>query len=148
MPQDIAFVIKSIRSLDQFFEKCIQQKVEQSGVTLPQMRVIQEVIHHPGLSIDELSKNLQVTQSTVSGIVQRLIHKGYLMKKTNVKDKRMAEIWCTNDVAEFIENNSTAFVNEAVGHIFSQFGPNDLEIVSKGLQLLLSEIKAQNNHCQ
>lgn len=141
LQQDAEFVIKTIRSLDQFFEKCIQNKVEQSGVTLPQMRVIKEVVTHQGMSIKQLSRNLNMTQSTVSGIVERLIHKGYLLKKTDPDDKRFAQIWYTKDVAEFLEKDSTEFVSEAVGKVFAYLEPNDWQTVIQGLRLLLSAVQ-------
>lgn len=139
------FVIKTIRSLDQFFEKRIQQKVEKTGVTVPQMRVIEDVVKHQGISIKQLSQNLNMTQSTVSGIVERLILKGYLTKKTNADDKRFAEIWHSKDVAAFLEKDSTKFVNEAVADVFAQLEPNNLETVIRGLQLLLSAVGVASN---
>lgn len=141
MQQNAEFVIKAVRSLDQFFEKCIQKKVEQSGITLPQMRVIKEVVTRQGICIKQLSQNLHMTQSTVSGIVERLIHKGYLTKRTNPDDKRFAEIRYTNDVTEFLERHSTEFVSEAVGEVFNHLQPSDLKLVIQGLQLLLSAVE-------
>lgn len=142
--QEAEFIIKTIHSLDQYFEKCIQKKVEQAGVTLPQMRVIREVVVHQGISIKQLSQSLDMTQSTVSGIVERLINKGYLMKKTNPRDKRFAEIWCTENVSIFLEKNITEFVGEAVGDVFSHLPSNDLETITYGIRLLLTAVNKEN----
>ena len=144
--QDSEFLIKTIRSLDRYFEKSLQRRVEQSGVTIPQMRVIKEVVKHQGISIKDISQNLSMTQSTVSGIVERLINKGFLMKKTNTKDKRFSEIWYTESVAKFLEHNSTKFVSETLQGVFTHLQPNDLEIIKQGMHLLLSAVKKAEEH--
>lgn len=138
MLQEAEFIVKSIRLLDHYFEKSIQKKAEGSGVTIPQMRVIKEVVKHQGISIKQLSQNLNMTQSTVSGIVERLINKDLLIKKTNPQDKRFAEIWYTKQITEFLENSSSEFISDAVKDIFQSFKPNELETITKGLHLLLS----------
>jgi MarR family transcriptional regulator, organic hydroperoxide resistance regulator len=144
--QDAEFIIKTIRSLDQYFEKSLQRKVEQSGVTIPQMRVIKEVVKQHGISIKDISLNLNMTQSTVSGIVERLINKGFLMKKTKAEDKRFAEIWYTDSVAKFLEYNSTDFVSEALNEVFTHLQPNDLKIIKQGIHLLLNAVQKAEEH--
>ncbi len=139
--KDAEFIIKTIGSLNRYFQRSIQKKVEQSGVTLPQMRVIQEVVKHQGISIKDLSFTLNMSQSTVSGIVERLINKGFLLKKTNSQDKRFTEIWYTRRVATFLEKNSSEFVSEALSDALSHLQPADWEIIKRGMLLLLSAVE-------
>lgn len=141
MRNDTEFIIKAIHTLNHHFEKSIQKKVEQTGVTVPQLRVMKEVVKQQGISIKQLARNLNMTQSTVSGIVDRLISKGYLTKKTNAGDKRFAEIWYTPDVAKFLEKDSSEFVHEAVEDVFRQLQPDDMKVITVGMQLLLEAIE-------
>lgn len=139
--QKAEFIIKSVRYLDQYFEKSINEKAEKSGVTFPQLRVIKEVVKYQGISIKQISQNLNMAQSTVSGIVERLIKKGILLKKTNSHDKRFAEIWYTTDVSEFLENHSKEFVSEAIRDVFRNLQSSDVEIITQGLQLLTTAVE-------
>jgi hypothetical protein len=75
-----------------------------------------------------------------------LMNKGFLMKKTNAKDKRFAEIWYTDSVAKFLDHNSTEFVSEAFEDVFTHLQSNDLAIIKQGLQLLLSTVKSRGEH--
>ncbi len=122
------------------FEKSLQKKVIHTGFTIPQMRVIEVVVSHPGASIKDISENLQMTQSTVSGIVERLISKNVLMKKSNSEDKRFVQIYATDTVTRFLETNRMEYVNESVVRALSLLQPNERAVVVEGIRLLVSAV--------
>jgi DNA-binding MarR family transcriptional regulator len=138
--QEAEFIRKSLRYLNRYFEKCIEQSVVQTGFTIPQMRVIQEVVSHQGISIKQLSHNLQMTQSTVSGIVDRLVHKGILMKKPNDRDRRSVQIYYTSNVARFLEHDRMEYVNRPVVDVLSRLSPEERAIVMEGIRLLVAAV--------
>lgn len=141
MLQNAEFIRRSIRYLNHYFEKSIQRKTEQTGFTVPQMRVIEEVVKHEGISIKEISLNLPMTQSTVSDIVERLIHKGILMKKTNSRDKRAVQIFPTEAVSEFLANDRLEYVNQSVLDVLKELSPDEQIIVTNALRLLVSVVE-------
>ncbi len=138
MEQEARFIRRSIRSLHRHFEKSIQKQTEQVGFTVPKMRVIQEVISHQSISIKQLSQNLQMTQSTVSGMVERLISHDILLKMTNPNDRRAVKITTTENVTRFMENDRSKFANQAVVNALSRLKPEELSIVINGIRLLLT----------
>ena len=105
------------------------------------MRVIEEVVKHEGISIKEISLNLPMTQSTVSDIVERLIHKGILMKKTNSRDKRAVQIFPTEAVSEFLANDRLEYVNQSVLDVLKELSPDEQIIVTNALRLLVSVVE-------
>jgi MarR family transcriptional regulator, organic hydroperoxide resistance regulator len=105
------------------------------------MQVITEVVSHQGISIKELAQNLQMTQSTVSGIVERLMNKGILVKKSNFKDKRFVKIYHTDVVSRFLENTRMEYANQSVVDALRCLQPNQREIVMEGIRLLLSAVE-------
>jgi len=139
--QNAEFIRKSIQNLNQYFEKNIQKSVEQTGFTVPQMRVIEQVVDHKGISIKEISQNLPMTQSTVSGIVERLIHKGILMKKTNTSDKRAVQIFPTEAVYQFLEKDRIQYVNQSVLGVLNRLSQDEQAVVIKGLCLLVDAVE-------
>lgn len=141
MIQDAEFIRKSIQNLNRYFEKNIQKKVEQTGFTVPQMRVIEEVVGHAGIGIKEISENLPMTQSTVSGIVERLIQKGILMKKTNSRDKRAVQIFPTGAVYNFLANDRLEYVNQSVIDVFNRLSQDEQAVVVKSLRLLVDAVE-------
>lgn len=135
------FIRESIDFLQRYIMKSLQKYSEEHGVTIPQARVIGEVLSHKTISITKLSKNLKMTQSTVSDIVERLAAKGILLKTPNVKDKRFVEISLSDDFAEELNENISEIANQSFAEVLSLLNPNDQEIVEKGMQLLVSAVK-------
>lgn len=135
------FIRESIDFLQRYIMKSLQKYSEEHGVTIPQARVIGEVLSHKTISITKLSKNLKMTQSTVSDIVERLAAKGILLKTPNVKDKRFVEISLSDDFAEELNENISEIANQSFAEVLSLLNPNDQEIVEKGMQLLISAVK-------
>lgn len=147
MLEEAEYIRESIRYLNQYFEKGIQKKVEQYGFTIPQLRVIKEVVSHQGINIKQLTQNLQMTQSTVSDIVERLVKKGILVKKTNPLDKRASLIFPAYEVTRFLEKDRIDFVNESVINALNNLKPEERETVMEGIRLLVAAVgDLQNSH--
>jgi len=135
------FIGESIDFLQRYMMKSIQKYAEENGVTIPQARVIGEVLSHKAISIKLLSRNLNMTQSTVSDIVERLATKGLLVKTPNPKDKRSVEITLSSELEEGIHANITEISNQSISEVLSLLKPDEQEVVEKGMQLLVSAVR-------
>ena len=142
MVSQAEFVRRSVHALDRYFERSIQERVLEIGFTLPQMRLLQEVVGHRGINIKQLASNLQMTQSTVSDIVDRLIDKGMLGKRVSAQDKRAVEIWPAESVEEFMANDRTEFVTRPVADLLQDLAPAQRETVLEGMRLLMARLAA------
>jgi DNA-binding MarR family transcriptional regulator len=139
---DAEFIRTSIEALNRAFEKSLHKKVQQTGFTLPQMRVIEAVVAQPGTGITDLAHTLQMTQSTVSGIVERLIAKDILDKRPSPRDKRFVQVYPAENVTRFMETTRAVYVNEAVETALRQLQPDQRAMLVHGLRLLLSAVDA------
>ena len=137
------YIGKSVRYLYRYFEKRIQEKAEQSGITLPQMRVIKEVVSNPGINVKQLTYNLGMTQSTISDIVERLVNKELLEKRSNRDDKRSVLIYHAPIVAEFLQNDRNDFENEAIINCLSELSHEELETIARGIRILIHAVSKQ-----
>jgi DNA-binding MarR family transcriptional regulator len=131
---------ESIDFLQRYIRKSLQKHSEERGVTIPQARIIGEVLAHKTISIKQLSQNLKMTQSTVSDIVERLTTKGLLLKTPNAKDKRSVEISVAVELKEEINENISEIANKALIGVLDLLDPNEQEMVEKGMQLLVSAV--------
>lgn len=148
MLHEAEFLRRSIRMLNRYFEKRIQEKAEQNGFTLPQMWVIRGVLAHPGIGIRRLARDLQMTQSTASDVVSRLIDKGVLIKRTSHRDKRAVEIWPAVEVEMFMENDRNAFVNRPAADLLDRLQPDERLRVLDALGLLMSRLNTEEGDGQ
>jgi MarR family transcriptional regulator, organic hydroperoxide resistance regulator len=135
------FIRESIDFLHRYMMKSLQKQAEEHGVTIPQARVIGEVFAHKKVSIKQLSQNLKMTQSTVSDIVDRLTSKGFLVKTSNAKDKRLVDISLSDRLAEDINESISEIGNQSLIGVLSLLKKEEQEVVEKGMRLLVSAVK-------
>ncbi|MFB7141363.1 MarR family winged helix-turn-helix transcriptional regulator [Gottfriedia sp. NPDC056225] len=140
MVERAEFIRESIDFLQRFLMKSLQKHSEEHGVTIPQARVIGEVYAHKTMSIKQLSKNLKMTQSTVSDIVERLTTKGLLLKTPNPNDKRFVEISLPEGIADEINGSISEIANKSINSALGLMETSDQEIVEQGLKLLVTAV--------
>ncbi len=63
-------------------------KMQEYGLTSAQGEVIRAILHEPGITAAELKKRLELSQSTVAGILERLETKGLIEKNLVDGDAR------------------------------------------------------------
>ena len=62
------------------------------GLTGPQLIILQSLLAHGQLSVTQLSKNVSLSQATVTDITKRLEKKEYITRERSVDDKRKTNI--------------------------------------------------------
>lgn len=82
----------------------LEAEVAKGGLTQPQTAVMRAVVHQNGLSLKDLSREVSLAHSTVSGIVDRLEKRGLLERRPDPEDGRTSRIWPTAAVTEFVRN--------------------------------------------
>jgi len=135
------YLRESIDFLQRFIAKSMQTEAEGYGLTVPQIRVIAEVVTNKITNIKLLTYNLKMTQSTVSDIVDRLVGKGILEKSPNPKDKRSVVITLTKAAEEGINKKDYTYLNKMITGALDQLNAEEQEIVMKGMQLLVGAVK-------
>lgn len=90
----------------------------------------------------ELRKYLNLNSSTVTGIVSRLIKKGYVAKLPPKQDKRSTQLSLTEDGLEKLKS-SPSLLQERLINRLSKLDQKELETVQKGLTILVKSINAE-----
>ncbi len=88
-------ILRAIRRLIRSTSQHSRQIADQYGVTVPQLLCLQIVVEHDGLSAGEVSREMDLSQSTCVGILDRLEKKGLLQRERSRKDRRMVLLHCT-----------------------------------------------------
>lgn len=112
-------IIDLFRSIHKEFRANIIKKTCCHGFTAPQILLMHELYHNPGVSLNELSKKLSLSKSTVSGIVDRLEKQGYVIREIPEENRRMVKISLTNKALEksYIKNIKTKHLAEMLEKI-------------------------------
>ena len=101
MERDLGAIRHSMR-------KPLEAEVAQGDLTVPQKAVMHLVVRHHGISLKDLSRQLSLAHSTMSGIVDRLEKRGLIERRSSQHDGRVSCIYPSPDVANFVRDRIPA----------------------------------------
>ncbi len=101
MERDLGGIRRALR-------RPLEAEVAKGGLTAPQTSVMQVVVRQDGISLKDLSKEVSLAHSTVSGIVDRLEKRGLLSRRPDSQDGRISLVYPTAAVREFVRNRLPA----------------------------------------
>ena len=76
------------------------RQIERYGLTVPQFAVLKILDKEPNLSVSELSQRAGLTNSTISGIVDRLEKEGLVLRTRDARDRRVVYVNLTDKTRE------------------------------------------------
>lgn len=138
--QSIINLLKEIKTLT---DKCFKKKLNIGSYTMPQTMLIHNLAQHGKMKISELSAKMGLTNSTVSGIVDRLEDQGVVERKRSTSDRRVVHVDLTAQHKNLYQGANTldTYFNEILKEIPAQ----DAEIIFSGLTKLKDALEKQMN---
>ena len=82
--------------------KPLEAEIAKGELTLPQAAVMRIVVREHGISLKDLSREVRLAHSTVSGIADRLEKRGMIERRADPEDGRLSRIYPTAPVIEFV----------------------------------------------
>lgn len=93
---------KDLGRIRQAVRKRLDAEFAKGDLTVPQKAAMAVIVGNRGVSLKDLSRELSLAHSTVSGIVDRLEKKGMVERKPDAQDGRINRIYPTAVVREFL----------------------------------------------
>lgn len=90
-------IIDIFRTLHKSFKTHNTCEVLNSGFTVPQILLMSELSEAPGITLNELSKRLKLSKSTVSGIIDRLEKGGYVIREIPEENRRIVKVYLSEE---------------------------------------------------
>lgn len=130
---------KIIRAID------IQSKrlVRVYGLTGPQILVIKEIKNNPDKPISVLSKNISLSQATVTSILDRLEQQKFAIRIRDQKDKRKVTVKLTEKATDLLMKKPS-LLQEEFTNKFEQLEDWEQSMILSNLQRLASMMNAEN----
>ena len=92
-------IVGLFRSLRRHLVRGSRAELARSGLTAAQVSVISLLGTNGAMTLGELSSELELSHSTVSGIVDRLQAKDFVVRKPSPDDRRYVRIFLADHVA-------------------------------------------------
>lgn len=132
---DGAKITKLFQEVMHLFRKSMSKVFEDVGMTAPQSMLFAILSKEKNLKITELSTRLSLSNSTISGIVDRLEKQGMVERKRSEKDKRVVYVSVTPAFTEMHEKFHI-WIGENIEQRMNKGTPEELDKIFVGLDAL------------
>lgn len=136
------------KSIHKTYHQYMSSQVSCHNLTVPQLLVLHELYYHPEITLTELSERVDLSKSTVSGIVDRLVLQGKVKRVKVREDRRIVRISLTEEVSAIQEKLDVIRKNYLV-ELFKNIDSVNLEKMMLGLKQLDKLMKnfPEDNPC-
>lgn len=138
---DILSTLKSIMNL---IHKNIEDQFRKLNITGPQGMIIGILMHHGEMKISDLSQKMGLTNSTVSGIIDRLEKQGMVKRVRSSDDRRVVYVKIADD---FKKNAKEVFsdIDKKFETMMNKATDEEHEAIVKGLNTLKKLIESMDD---
>jgi DNA-binding MarR family transcriptional regulator len=108
---------------------------KEMNLTGPQGMLLGTLAHHDEMKVSELSEKIGLSNSTVSGILDRLENQGLVERTRSKEDRRVVNIKVTD---EFRKQSQKHFdeINKVIEQMMEKATQEELDTVLKGMETL------------
>ncbi|MED4753080.1 MarR family winged helix-turn-helix transcriptional regulator [Brevibacillus choshinensis] len=124
----------------------LAQELAACGMTVPQMFVLGPVMQGKK-TIGEISRLIDLSYSTVSGIVDRLERNGFVERARDIHDRRMVWVMLAESV-EAIQQRIPFMRGEYFPDLFTSMTASEVERASAALTLLTRHLEVRQQSFQ
>lgn len=110
------------------------------GVTGPQRLVVRLVGRHAGISAGRLAETMKIHPSTLTGILARLVERGFLERHADPDDGRRAVLTLT-EAGRAVDGKRAGTVEAAVGRALSRLAAQDVAATERVLVAIADELE-------
>lgn len=136
-------VVFLFRSIQKIYREHIFEKSRQYGFTGPQIGLIMGLCKNPFITLNEMSEYLGLTKSTVSGIVDRLVGQGVVIREIPENNRRIVRLSLS---PEFQKSNVLhELMNQYITDTIKGASEEDIEKIISGLEILYALIEKNTN---
>lgn len=129
---------KIIRAIDMHSKKLEKA----SGLTGPQILVLKAILEHDKVTAGDIARDVNLSQATVTSILDRLQKKDYIKRERSIDDKRKVMISIT-DSGNHVYKNAPTLLQENFTREFSLLKDWEQSQIIASLQRVASMMNAE-----
>ncbi|HZK84713.1 MAG TPA: MarR family transcriptional regulator [Desulfosporosinus sp.] len=134
-------VVYLFKAVHKMYRDQIYEKSRQYGFTGPQIGLIIGLSKNPYITLKEMSECLGLSKSTVSGMVDRLVSRGVVLREIPEENRRIVRLSLSPD---FQKNNVLKeLANKYINDSLKDASTEDLDKIITGLEILYRLIKTE-----
>ena len=133
----------ALRKIIQAIDRHSTNLKKKFGLTGPQLILLQSISAHGKISVTQLSKNVSLSQATVTDITKRLENRDYITRTRDIDDKRKTNIALTEN-GKAILNTVPPLLQEQFTERFSKLESWEQFMIESSFERVVSMMSAEN----
>ncbi|QSZ27883.1 MarR family transcriptional regulator [Aceticella autotrophica] len=128
-------ILKVLKQIRDIMKQNMKYQFNKIDITGPQGMLMSMLAHHGKMKISDLSENLGLSNSTVSGIIDRLERQGLVERIRSIEDRRVVYVSVTSE----FKKNAKEQLNEIekkFEDMMNKATPEELNTIFEGLNTL------------
>lgn len=143
---DLNKSIQTIRTLKQIMgllKQRMESQYKEVKLTGPQGMLMGMLAHYGKMKISDLSEKLDLSNSTVSGILDRLEKNGFVERVRSEEDRRVVYVNITPEYKK-VADQKFKLIEQNFAESVSKADPEEIDKILEGLTLLKKRISEAN----
>ena len=135
-----------LTAIRQEIRRPVEAEFAKGGLTGPQRSVMQALVKSDGRSLKELTAQVGLAHSTVSGIVDRLEKRGLVERNPNLNDRRHTRIIASGKVREFMDKRYPVIAADPLFDVLRAAEATERNAIVTGIKTLRRLLDKQHEH--
>lgn len=143
--EEMSAAVKVVQIMKKVMSKIKQEvgnRFREINLTGTQGVLMGTLVHHGEMKISDLSERLGLSNSTVSGILDRLESQGLVERTRSKEDRRVVYVKVTDEFRKHFLKNFEQ-INSLLEQMMDKATPEELQIILKGMNTLEDVIDRQ-----
>ncbi len=143
--QDIVIseIMQSLRRIIKAIQDYSQEVSNKFGITGPQLWALKTLSQSGELSLGELSERMYLHPSTITGVVDRLEKKGYVVRGRGEEDRRVIKVQLTAEGKRLVRKTPNPVQGKMI-YGLRGLRREKLNLICDSVQKLVEIMEAQN----
>lgn len=139
----ITEIMQSLRRIFKSIQDYSQEVSNKFGITGPQLWALKTISENEKLSLGELSKRMCLHPSTITGVVDRLERKGYVLRDRGQEDRRVIKVQLTSEGKRLVRKAPNPVQGKMI-YGLRRLKKEKLNLIYDSIQELVEIVEAQN----
>lgn len=136
-------IVSLLKQARTTLDKNIRDYFGDCGLTMPQMAVLTILGQHGEMRISDISEKMGLTNSTTSGIIDRLERMEIVERIRQDRDRRVVKVVLTQKASD-VDQNIDLMMDKYFQNLFSKASEEDLKAVIKGFEIINKILRFEN----
>ncbi len=139
----ISETMQSLRRIFKAIQNYSQEISREFGITGPQLWALKTIAQNEGMSLSELGKGMYLHPSTMTGLIDRLERKGFVLRERGQEDRRTIKIRLTPRGATLAKRCPNPIQGKMI-HGLRKLKREELNSIFNSMQKLVRMMEAEN----